>query len=241
MPRTLLEVVTEALVGTGVSAPTTIIAGNALAQQLRRIADTTAFDIAKRHMWEPLKTEATFSAIASETQFTLKTNYPYFSKLVPATIFNRTLQQQMRPLSAEQWARLKADGVQPASEYYRVRAGAFLMLGSFALNDTIAFEYITTKIISNTNGVTTYERFTNDTDYFLLDDMALVLGIRWRWRYEKGYEYGEQMREYEDRIAYVFGGDSEAETLSMTPRAPVSAYEEAGLGQPGAHLTVTIS
>lgn len=215
----LLQIVEEAVVGTGVRAPSSIVSGNEIARQLLRLSNTIVKEIATRHKWEALNTEGTFTAVSTELQFAMATQFPYFREMINNTFWNRTKQSRVRgALSAEEWQRVQATNVSPSTSYYRVRGGNLYLSGGYDTGDTMTFEYISKKVVLAVDGTTTRESFEADTDVPLLDDQAMILGLRWRWRHEKGLEYSEHFRAFEERIEFLRGGDSEAETLSYTPR-----------------------
>ncbi len=75
----------------------------------------------------------------------------------------------------------------------------------------------------NINGGTTStgtnSLFANDTDTPFLDDRALVMGLKWRFKKIKGYGGWETDRDdYIDWVDRLIGRDGGAETLSMVKR-----------------------
>lgn len=217
MSLTLLEICEEALEGTGIDPPNAIIGGDDLAQQLLRLMHVTGRDIRDKADWQLLVKEATFTTSATEEQAVIATSWPYLHKIIDNTMWNRTQQRRvLGPLSPQAWQSIKARGVVPnATLYYRIRGGSILMPGTPTAGETVAFEYRDKRWISDSTGSVLRERFEADNDLVLLSDDTMILGLAWRFRAEKGLEYGEKFREYQDSLSERIGNDKPAETLYL--------------------------
>jgi hypothetical protein len=79
----------------------------------------------------------------------------------------------------------------------------------------VAFEWLSKWWIQDGTSGTIKERFTLDTDSFLVERELLKLGLAWRWRKAKGYDYTEEYEEYESRLAETLGNDVPRTTLRM--------------------------
>lgn len=79
---------------------------------------------------------------------------------------------------------------------------------------TIAFEWISKWWIQDAVG-SIKERFTVDTDTFLVERELLKLGLTWRWKKAKGFDYTEEYDEYETRLSETLGHDVTRETVYM--------------------------
>jgi len=220
MTMSLLEICTEALEEIGVDPPSAISSGDDLGRQLLALANSTGRNLAMRGDWEDLKTEGTFTSLATELQFSFSASFPHYRKILPHTMWNRSRQEPLiGPLSSQAWQRIKSDSFTPVFPTYYIRAGKLYFPGEPTAGEEIYFEYLDKRWCSSSDGVTLKERMTADTDIPLIDDHALVLGIRWRFLQRKGLEYGEAFREFEDWVAERLGADTPSETLSMNPRS----------------------
>lgn len=86
----------------------------------------------------------------------------------------------------------------------------------------LVYEYQSTNWV-NLNGSTTSTgtayAFANDTDTPFLDDRALIMGVKWRFKKIKGYGGWEDDRnDYVDFVDRLIARDGGAQTLSMVKR-----------------------
>ena len=73
----------------------------------------------------------------------------------------------------------------------------------------MAFEYASEGAVQGNSTATPTAKafFTRDDDTFLLNKTLLLLGLRWRWKEEKGLPYMESFRLYESAVAEAAGAD----------------------------------
>lgn len=62
------------------------------------------------------------------------------------------------------------------------------------------FAYISKDIGTNA-AAAPIAAFTQDSDVFALEDRLLTLGLIWRWKAQKGYEYAEDMATFEKALS----------------------------------------
>lgn len=81
--------------------------------------------------------------------------------------------------------------------------------------EALVFEFVSDGWVAHSDG--TYGKyFTADDDTTLLDDNALVLGVKWRMFQIKGFEYGAMQQEYINYINRIKARDGGMPDLSMT-------------------------
>lgn len=238
MSLNVLEIAQAAAAEIGVSQPAYLVSATAdFPTQLRSLMRLVARDLMRRHHWQALTKEGNFTTVATEEQIAnMRTTYPDMLRIIPKTVFNRT---QSRPLwgsrNPQSWSAAKGAIVtSPAEYHYRIRRNKFYILGTPTAGESVYFEYVSKNWLENADGDSEYSEFAADTDVPLLDDYALVLGLKWRFLRANGIEYGEAFREYERHVEELIGSDTPAEIMSMTP-TPVfdlsSGYvPEAGFG-----------
>lgn len=227
--QTVLEIVTEALEGVGVDAPTSLVSGDDLGKRCLAIANALGQHLATRYEWEELRTEGTFTTTASqELQATWKgesSDFPYARKIVDNTFWNRSTQRRVFPLSQRAWARIKSENASPATEVYYVKGNQILFPSDTVVgSQTIAFEYIDSRWAQNASG-TAKRRFTANDDEPRLDDHMFVLGVRWRYMQSIGMEYGEDFRDFQDYVQQKIAEDQPRETLSLNPNYRAEGYD----------------
>lgn len=222
MALNILQICAEALDGTGIDAPGSLVGAGDFARQLLAIANSTGRDLIKRkgeNGWQVLQTEATFTSVATSLQKTILTEWPDYLKMLDRSMFNRTQQERIiGPLSPQAWQRLLSDTMTPADNYFRIFGGKIYFPGTPTAGDTIAFEYASSYFAASSVG-TPKALFSADADVPRLPESLFVFGVRWRALEAKGFAYGEAFREYEDQYDFFAGNDVPAENLSVNPYA----------------------
>lgn len=83
----------------------------------------------------------------------------------------------------------------------------------------IVFEYLSTNAVMVNGSQTTFAQyFANDMDQPLLDDQAIIMGIKWKFWQIKGFNYQDMKNEWIDYIDTLISRDEGAATLSLTKR-----------------------
>ena len=225
MTLSVLEICTEALEEIGIDPPSGLVSGGDLGRQLLAIANTTGRMNAMRAAWEGLKTETTFTTVATSVQTDLAEDLPFIRRIIPHTMWNRTMRRPViGPLSTQAWQRVQTQDLTPAIGMFHIRGNDMLFAGTPTADESIYFEYLDKRWASTADGNTLKERFTLDTDIPRIDDYSFVLGVRWRFLQKKGLEYGEVFRESEDWFTERIGSDVPRHTLSLNPKVAHSTY-----------------
>ena len=165
-------------------------------------------------------------AYAAETQIaSLTTTFTDFGHIVNGSMWDRTESRAIRgPLTAVEWQQKKAATAQiTIGHYFRIRGGALLMFSDPPSGNSIYFEYISNKWCQSSLEVAQTD-WAADTDTALVDEEIIRLGIIWRYRKAKGFDYGEDFRTYEMALQDVFGPDAGKGIVDMT------GTEELGIG-----------
>ena len=200
----------------GIPAPSAVMTStNELTLQILGIFVEAARDLAKAHKWESLQHEAEFTTVAGEEQAVMATIAPGFKEFIPRTFVNKTQGHLLVPINAEEAA---SQHIQPATfmgRAYRVVRGKILMPGAVA-GQLHRFEYRSDLFIMDADG----EEYSNlpaaDSDLVLLPDECLILGMKWRWKKEKGLAYGEDKNDYLAEIESERGSNgAERKNLSL--------------------------
>ena len=217
---TILNMIQRLTRGTGIPTPTSIV-GNTDRQviQLLEIANEEGEELAARGNWSAMRFEATFTQKAAADQGLLN------SALVTAGdfdyIFNDTMWNRntslpiLGSLNSIDWQTLQAFPVTGPYQQYKIENGRIFFdpVGPNA-TDTIAFHY-KSLFWSETSGGTGQATWVNDDDVGRLDETIMRLGVRWRWRKEKGLEYAEDFKTYERRVLNALNRDGGAPRLAL--------------------------
>ena len=219
---TLLQIVQEFCQRTGLVKPLIVAQSqDDTLLQIMSLASEVAEDMVRRRAWTDLNYEATFASVATESQGLLTTLAPNgFRKILNETIFDRTQRLPIfGPVQPPEWQFDKAVVNTGPYASYRIVRGELLISPVPPAGHTYAFEYASDAAVRPAAGAAK-QYFTADDDTFLLDKALLQLGLRWRWKEEKGLPYLESYRLYESAIAESAGGDGTKPTLSMSEGNP---------------------
>lgn len=199
-------------------APTTVIAStDPNAPQLLALANKEGKELVRRFDWQALQKEATFATVALEQQTTLAAiGAADFDHVIDETMWNRSQNWRvLGPLRPDEWQRKKASAAQAAiGNWFRIRGDAILFYPTPTAGENIYFEYIS-KNWCQSQSLTGQDTWTADTDTALIDEEVIRLGIVWRFRKAKGFDYGEDFRTYEAALESLFGGDAGNSAVDM--------------------------
>ena len=217
----VLQVIQEFCGRTALPSPS-YVAGNTNPQVLQLLAllNEVGEDLAGRaYKWKALIREGSFTTVAAEIQGSLSTIAPYsFRNIIEDTIYNRTRNLPVYgPVSPKDWQNVKSAGFSGAVSSYRIRGGNLVFLPIPASGDSCYFEYSSRAPFLALDGVTYKEYATADTDTFLLPVKLALAGLRWKWKYEKGLDYAEDLITYSEAVEVEKGMDGTKPTLSLAP------------------------
>ena len=195
---TLLSLVNEAQ--DILSVPTsTVVVGSTddNVRMLRELANQEGRQLARSYDWEALSTEDTFTSVASAAQTgVLNSDFDHFIK---GTMFNRTNSRRVAgPLTGEEWQSQQALSTSLLTDAFRVQGGVIQLTPTPDAGDTYAFEYIS-KNWCQSSGGTGQSSWQADEDVGLLDEDLMLLGVIWRFRKARGFDYAEEFNTYEEQ------------------------------------------
>jgi hypothetical protein len=187
--------------------------------QLLRILEEEGNDLAQRDgaEWERLTLEATHTTIANENQGAITTiasnGFRFFKN---DTFWDRTSKLPViGPLSDQEWQIRKGLDWSGPRYIFRIRGGNLLVNPVPTAGLSWAFEYVSKNWILGADLTTYKQYFTLDTDTILLPEELVLMGLRWRWKKEKGLEYAEDLRTYEMQVHDAIGRDGAKPVLNM--------------------------
>lgn len=211
---TLLSLVQKACARIGIPEPSAIISSSD--QQvitLLGFAQQEGIELSRRATWQKLAKEKTFTATATETQTGVIPSD--FDRFIPETFYNRSrFREVLGPLSPQEWQAQKSILATVLFDSFRQRGGDILMLPVPSAGDTYAYEYVSNQWCESSGG-TPQSAWTADGDVGLLDEELMTLGVVWRFRQAKGFEYGEAFRTYETQVAQAIARDGSKRKLNF--------------------------
>lgn len=214
----LLTIVQYVCGRTGVPVPSTII-GTTDQQvlQMLRLLEEEGNDLSQRGPWEGLINEASLTTAATVSQGAMTTIASNgFRYILNDTIWDRTNRLPIAgPLDAPSWQGEKALGITGPRYRYRIRGGLLIVSPTPTAGYSWYFEYVTKNWISNAAGNAYKQYFTVDSDLILIPEELVLMGLRWRWKKEKGLDYADDFNTYEMQVKNALGRDGGKAVLCM--------------------------
>lgn len=224
----LLSIIQSAADRLGLTRPSSVISSpDENAKILLGMAQEEGKALADRHTWQALQTEYTFSTANGTASYALPTG---FDALIKDTVFNRTSRRRMvGDLSPSQWQETQASLVTMVNPAFRIRNNLFYISPTPTAVETVAYEYVTKNWCQSSGGAGQSE-WAADTDTGLLDEELTKLGVIWRFKAKKGFDYAEDMNSYEIRVNNAILKDGarvtidtsncERDRVPMAPQVP---------------------
>lgn len=206
----LLTAIQNAADRIGIVRPSSVV-GSTDQQVLRLLgyAQQEVKELGRKYDWQKLIRETTFTSTATAIQTSSgSTVVPAdFDRIKDGTFFNRTEKREVYgPLSAEEWQYSQSVTTHTFVEAFRFRNDQLLMTPGDTSGDTIAFEYVTSKGVTQQSGTATAV-WTADTDTAVLNEELITQGIVWRFKAAQGFDYAEDYRTYEINCANEYMRD----------------------------------
>ena len=185
--------------------------------QIKALLEEEGNDLSKRGNWNELTFEATHTTVATESQGAISTIASNgFRNIKNETIWDRTRKLPIQVLTDIEWQAQKGFVSTGPNYAARIRGGLLLANPVPTAGNTWAFEYVSKNWILGVDGTTYKQYFTLDTDNTLLPEELLTLGLRWRWKKEKGFDYAEDFRTYENQVNQVLSSNGMKKKISMS-------------------------
>lgn len=220
---TLANILDATLQGAGfVKFSSYVGSSSAGALQMIALANDAA-NALRRYDWNALRVRTTQALTTGTDTYALPTGFWYY---VPDTMYkdNSTNIAQL-PTSPQEWAYIKASDGSGRGPNYRVRfmrtsstdAAGVLHVDGATTGDTLAYEYVDSRPIRATGAApyTFKERFTADSDIWLLDDELIVKDMRWRFKQAKGMPWQPDYNDWKNYATHRQGTDNGARVIRM--------------------------
>lgn len=195
---------------------------------LLALANEEGQELAERYRWQRLVEETTFSTVATPGDLVVVA--PGFSYVVEGTVWNRSLDRKLHPINSEDWQQLQATGISGPTQYYRIWDNAFYIYPDPPAGQTIAFEY-GTNLWCQSAGGTGRTAWAADDDTGILPEPLMALGVIWRWKATKGFDYAEDFRKYEAKVASAISRDGAKPTLDLSPKSRFGGIGRLGVSE----------
>ena len=180
---------------TNITVPTTVIdTSDAQIAQAYSLLEEEGNDLSGRGAWQVLTQEAIHTTVAYESQGYIEDiACPGFRFIKNDTMWDRTENLPVIVVDGPDWQAEKGFSTTSPRYRARIRGNELLVTPTPVAGNTWAFEYVTWYWINHGSN----QYFTKDTDTIDLPEPIIQMGLRWRWKKEKGFEYAEDFRTYE--------------------------------------------
>ena len=184
---------------TNITVPTVIIGTtNKQVEQIYALLEEEGNDLSGRGSWQTLTLEAVHTTVAAESQGDITdiadTGFRYIKN---DTIWDRTENLPVLVIDGPDWQAEKGFAATAPRYRARIRSGEMIVTPTPTAGNTWAFEYVTWNWINRNSK----QYFTSDSDEIDLPEPIVQMGLRWRWKKEKGFEYAEDFDTYEKMVA----------------------------------------
>jgi hypothetical protein len=177
-----------------------------LALGMRELARIDAEDLAGRIDWDGLIREHTFTTVANTVQAGALPDdfgrFP-FRQDDRGELYDVARRDGLAgPTNDHQWRRV-TNGFAGWTTGWRTIGGVLQMAPAPPAGLTISFSYVSKHLFEL--GVVGSEDWTSDADVCRIPESLITLGVIWRWKQAKGYEYAEDMRTAELAVERAAG------------------------------------
>ena len=222
----LLTIMTKFAERAGWVVPVTV--ANSSDTQLRK-----ALGLLNELVEELVNSPFTYSFLIKEAAFVSVdgASQGYLDELAPAgyhsmidnTFFDRSQNKAIEgPISPDEWQRRQAMALSGTCYEYREWQGQLWLSPDGVDGSQMAFEYRSKYPIvdeSNPPTVTYKPNFTLDTDTSLIPEDLLLIGLRYKWREDNGFDATALKNSFESMLATFQSRDKGRKKVSMSGSA----------------------
>jgi hypothetical protein len=231
----LLTIVQDAMALCGLSSVSQAYGVNdSTVAQFVALSQVEGDELSRFHDWRSLKVMAQLTGDGTSTLWDLPEDFDRF--MSGEILWSNDSAGELLPLVSDQeLVALKAQETDPPESVWRLFGDQIEIWPALSNGEIVTTEYRSSYWILDNNATTRKARWSADTDRAIVPERLITLGLVWRWKQAKGFDYSESFRSYQferQRAAGVDGGSPTIQ-ISETSRADI-----AKMGRP-AHYTVT--
>lgn len=193
----LLSTVQDAMVICGFDSPSLVYASTDPTTVLFKTLSLVEGDaLSRRFDWRRLKVLNTFTGDGSTTEFSLPTDFDRFVTGHPIWL-DESPQLPLRMVTDDEMLAMKVSQTDPVTPVWRLIGEKIEFYPAPDSGDLLKTEYRTTKWIYDESETTRKARWTADTDVAAIPERLITLGLVWRYKQAKGFDYAEDYRTYQ--------------------------------------------
>jgi hypothetical protein len=195
---TLLSIVQDAMTLCGLDSPTSVYSStDATSRQFMAFAQVEGDELSRFHDWRALKVLGTFTGDGSSTVFDLPTDFDRFLPGYAMWLENSPALPLEGPVTDEKMLAFKVAEYNPIRSIWRFFGDQIEFFPALSSSAVVQTEYRSSYWIIDTTLTTRRARWAADTDLAVIPDRLIVLGIVWRWKKAKGFDYSEDFTSYQ--------------------------------------------
>lgn len=193
----LLQIIQDAAVLCGIEQPTSAIGSTELAeQQLVALAQIEGNELVRDHDWRELQKTLTITGDGNTTVWPYEADW---KRLASGSVLWRETDTRLPlvgPITDAEWSAIRISVAGIWRRVWQLQAGGILVYPALDTGDVVKGLYYAKNWIQPTSG-NPVARWTADTNVSLIDEDLITLGVIWRWKKAKGYDYAEEFRTYQ--------------------------------------------
>lgn len=192
--------------------------------ELADLVNEVAVSIMKAHDWRSLTILKTQAGNGTTEEFSLPDDYDRMP--IKSNIYSTRSQMPLaRATDLDQWITFQLTGIVGAPGVWTILGKKIGIKPALASNESAKYYYISKNTISADNGATySKSAFTADDQTFILPDRLLTLGLIWRWKSQKKFEYAEDLNNFNIAMGEEAGREKGSRVIRVGPvRLPYDA------------------
>lgn len=194
----LLQMVQDAAVLVGLDEPSSVMANTDVTfKQMRVLAQQEGDELSRAYDWRNLKVQADIVGDGSTEYWDLPDDFD--RQQAGDNLWLRTAPfiPLTGPISDGDFLGMKAAPTRPIRPIWRYFGDQIQIWPVLADTQECTLEYRSSHWISNAGGTTIRTRWVEDTDFAIVPERIMTLGLVWRWKRAKGLDYAEEFNTYQ--------------------------------------------
>lgn len=194
----LLTLVQDAATLVGIEAPSAVAsATDVTTAQLRVLAQQEGDELSRAFDWRRLKVQATITGDGTTEYWDLPDDFDRQMAGDNLWLTSAPLIPLSGPVSDEEMLAMKSAPARPIRPIWRYFGDQLQIWPYLTSMQSCSLEYRSSHWISSSDGDTVRARWQADTDYALVPERIMTLGLIWRWKRAKGLDYAEEFNTYQ--------------------------------------------
>lgn len=152
--------------------------------------------LSRRIDWRGLKVLGSLTGDGTSTDFTLPADFDRFATGHPMWI-DESPQLPLKMVNDDEMLGIKVSQTEPVNPVWRLFGDTIEFYPALDNGDVVKLEYRSKYWIIDESLTTRKARWTADTDVSLLPERLVTLGLVWRYKQAKGFDYAEDYRTYQ--------------------------------------------